>query len=129
MAIYKGISYDHTRTIAKSICDEIYERIPKISISTHAQEGKVYIDPSQNDYGDRLVAPYSVRAYKQPYVSAPLSWDEVNAKLERNDFTIHTMKERIDNNGDLFADLLDAKIQKNNTRILKQFVEVIRVRK
>jgi bifunctional non-homologous end joining protein LigD len=83
----KGISYDHTRIIAENICSEIHERIPKhstVQSSTHARGGKVYIDPSQNDYGDRLVAPYCVRAYKQPYVSAPLSWNEVDSHLDRH---------------------------------------------
>jgi bifunctional non-homologous end joining protein LigD len=123
----KGISYDHTRIIAENICAQIHERIPKgstIQSSNHARGGKVYIDPSQNDYGDRLVAPYCVRAYKQPYISAPLSWDEVNNHLDRHDFTMGTMKERLENVGDLWGHLLDEKIQKQNSKLLKQFMSV-----
>ena len=82
----------------------------------------MYIDASQNDYGDRLVAPYSVRAYKQPYISTPLSWDEVNLKLNRHAFTIHTIKERLNQKGDLFDGLYDTKIQKQNTAVLKKLV-------
>jgi bifunctional non-homologous end joining protein LigD len=120
----KGMNYSDTRLIAQNISDEIHQRIPKISSSTHAIEGKIYIDPSQNDYGDRLVAPYCVRAYKQPYVSAPLSWDEVDIHLDRRDFTMENMKERLANVGDLFENLLDEKIQKANTKILKQFISL-----
>jgi bifunctional non-homologous end joining protein LigD len=117
----KGISYDYTRLIAQTICEEIHQRVSKISTATHAKEGKVYIDPSQNDYGDRLVAPYCVRAYKQPYVSAPLAWDEVNADLDRQRFKMDMIKDRLDTVGDLFENLLDEKIQKDNSKILKQF--------
>lgn len=118
----KGIPYDSTRRIAQTICDDIHQRIPKISTSVHAIEGKIYIDPSQNDYSDRLVAPYCVRAYKQPYVSAPLTWDEVNTQLDRNDFKMSAIKERLERSGDLFESLLDEKIQKLNTPILKHFL-------
>jgi bifunctional non-homologous end joining protein LigD len=83
---------------------------------------KIYVDPSQNDYADRLVAPYCIRAYKQPYVSAPLDWTEVNEDLERNHFTMHTMEDRLKEKGDLFEGLFDQKIQNANTKILKTFL-------
>jgi len=121
----KGIEYGDTRRIAESICENIHQGVPSISTintSTHSRGGKVYIDASQNDYGDRLVAPYSVRAYKQPYVSTPLGWDEVHLKLNRHAFTIHTIKERLEQKGDLFNNLFDAKIQKQNTTVLKKFI-------
>jgi bifunctional non-homologous end joining protein LigD len=121
----KGISYDHTRIIAQIICDEIYERVPKISTSKQAIDGKVYIDPSQNDYGDRLVAPYCVRAYKQPYISAPLSWNEINADLDRHDFKMDVMKERVEHVGDLFENLLDEKVQRTNSKVLNKFKTVL----
>jgi bifunctional non-homologous end joining protein LigD len=121
----KGIEYGETRIVAENICNEIQIRIPKISTtnsSVHARGGKVYIDPSQNDYGDRLVAPYCVRAYKQPYVSAPLSWDEINNDLDRNDFKMDGTKGRLEKLGDLFENILDEKIQKTNSKILRQFM-------
>jgi bifunctional non-homologous end joining protein LigD len=121
----KGISYDHTRMIAQNICDEIHERVPKISTSEHAIDGKVYIDPSQNDYSDRLVAPYCVRAYKQPYISAPLSWNEINADLDRHDFKMDVMKERVEHVGDLFENLLDEKVQRTNSKVLNKFKTVL----
>jgi bifunctional non-homologous end joining protein LigD len=121
----KGIGYGDTRTIAETICNEIAHKIPALATtetSVHLRGGKVYVDPSQNDYGDRLVAPYCVRAYKQPYVSAPLLWEEVNERLDRNAFTIKTMKERLEQVGDVFSGLMDEKTRKENTRILKSFL-------
>jgi bifunctional non-homologous end joining protein LigD len=121
-----SIEYSHTRIIAESICDEIHERVAKISTpntSTHSRAGKVYIDASQNDYGDRLVAPYCVRAYKQPYVSMPLSWDEVNSKLDRHGFKMDIVKQRMEQTADPFENLFDQKIQKHNSKLLMQFLE------
>jgi bifunctional non-homologous end joining protein LigD len=124
----KGIGYGDTRLIAQNVCNEIHEKVPKISKATHAIPGKVFIDPSQNDYGDRLVAPYCFRAYKQPYVSAPLLWDEVNVDLDRNDFKMGKIKDRLDDVGDLFENLLDQKIRNANTKVLKGFASVLSVK-
>jgi bifunctional non-homologous end joining protein LigD len=120
-----GIEYGDTRIIAENICKEIHERVPKISTtntSTHSRGGKVYIDDSQNDYGDRLVAPYCVRAYKQPYVSMPLSWNLVNTKLDRHRFKMDTVRQRIKDTLDPFEYLFDQKIQKHNSKLIRQFL-------
>ena len=120
-----GIEYEEAKIIAQNICDEIHDRTLKISTrntSTHSRGGKVYIDASQNHYGDRLVAPYCIRAYKQPYISAPLLWEEVNSKLDRHSFRMETMKDRLQQVGDPFGKLFDQKIQKENTKGLKQFL-------
>jgi bifunctional non-homologous end joining protein LigD len=117
-----GIEYGDTRVIAENICQQIHESVPRISTintSTGSRGGKVYIDASQNDYGDRLVAPYCVRAYKQPYVSTPLDWIEVNAKLDRHAFKIDTMKERLEEKGDIFKGLFNKELQRANAKILK----------
>ena len=61
----RGIRYGETRSIAENICSGIHERTAKISTintSNHSRGGKVYIDASQNDYGDRLVAPYCINS-------------------------------------------------------------------
>jgi bifunctional non-homologous end joining protein LigD len=121
-----GIEYGDTRIIAENICKEIHERVPKISTtntSTQSRAGKVYIDASQNDYGDRLVAPYCVRAYKQPYVSMPLSWHEINNKLDRHSFKMDIVKQRMEESADPFENLFDQKIQKRNSKLLRQLLK------
>jgi bifunctional non-homologous end joining protein LigD len=117
-----GIEYGDTRAIAENICRQIHEGVPRISTintSTGSRGGKVYIDASQNDYGDRLVAPYCVRAYKQPYVSTPLDWAEVNVELDRHEFKIDTIKERLEKKGDVFNGLFDTELQRANAKILE----------
>jgi bifunctional non-homologous end joining protein LigD len=118
------IQYGTARTIAENIAIEIQKLLPKlatVSASINNRAGKIYIDASQNDFGDRLAAPYCVRAYKQPFISAPLDWSEVNLNLNRNNFTIYTMKKRLEEKGDLFTGLFDKKLKLKNGKLLKVF--------
>jgi DNA primase len=57
-------------------------------------------------------------------VSTPLSWDEVNSKLDRHAFTIHTIRQRLEQVGDLFEELFNVKIQKKNAGILNELMSV-----
>jgi bifunctional non-homologous end joining protein LigD len=54
-----------------------------------------YIDCLQNRFGQTIVAPYSVRPREGAYVSTPLEWSEVNAKLKIQNFTIKTVLKRL----------------------------------
>ena len=71
--------------------------------------GTVYIDYLQNIYGKTLATAYSARASEFAGVSTPLTWDEVHegasSGLDPRDFTIRTVRARLDVVGDLWADL------------------------
>ena len=113
------------RKIALALCAEIHQLLPDITtlnVSRSSRGNHVYIDPNQNDYADRLAAPYCVRAYHMPTVSTPLEWKEVNDKLDPRDFTIKTIGERLEKKGDLFRDILDEKTRVTNSIHLKQFI-------
>lgn len=72
------------------------------------REGKVLIDYSQNAMGKSIVAPYSVRAKPGAPVSTPLRWEEVRErKVRPSDFTMRTVRDRLEKVDDLFAALLD----------------------
>jgi bifunctional non-homologous end joining protein LigD len=90
------------RAIVKATSDiATVERIP------NKRGGKVYVDYLQNGHGKLLVAPYSVRPLAGAPVSAPLDWDEVNAKLDIRAFTMRTMRERLEHmHKDHLRDLL-----------------------
>ncbi len=120
-----GINFGESRKIAEKICEAIHKEVPDITttnVSVNSRGNLLYIDPNQNDYADRVAAPYCVRAYHLPTVSTPLHWKEVNAKLNPHDFTLETMAERLTKKGDLFKDILNAKSRKSNSIILKQFI-------
>ncbi|HWB94186.1 MAG TPA: hypothetical protein VG605_20170, partial [Puia sp.] len=109
------------RTIAEHICAGIHALAPRASTLENSignRGDKVYIDPSQNDYGDTLAAPYSVRPYHIPTVSTPLEWREIDDKLDPKQFTIDTIYLRLNKKGDLFKDVLDPSIATANTKKL-----------
>jgi bifunctional non-homologous end joining protein LigD len=74
---------------------------------------KILVDWSQNNPAKTTVAPYSLRARPEPTVSTPLTWDEVAAG-EHLSFTTEDVLARVDEHGDLFADVLD---EDNRVRI------------
>jgi bifunctional non-homologous end joining protein LigD len=74
---------------------------------------KILVDWSQNNPAKTTVAPYSLRARPEPTVSTPLTWDEVAAG-EHLSFTTEDVLARVDEYGDLFAEVLD---EDNRVRI------------
>jgi bifunctional non-homologous end joining protein LigD len=127
----KGIKYGEekqkgeARTIAENICNAIHELVSDITTTSFSQAGredKVYVDPSQNDWADRVAVAYCCRANYQPTVSAPVEWKEVNQKLSPENFTIHNIVDRLKKKGDLWKGLFDRKISEYNTEILKNFL-------
>ena len=49
------------------------------------REGKVFVDWSQNHQRKTTIAVYSLRARERPTVSTPITWDEVEEALAKND--------------------------------------------
>jgi len=118
-------SFPETRKIAEEISNQINILLPEISttqITVSKRGDKLYIDPNQNDEGDTVAAAYSVRPAPTPTVSAPLEWKEINDQLDPKDFNIHTILKRIEKKGDLFEGVMNEKIRKSNSKVLKQFL-------
>ncbi len=65
----------------------------------------VYIDCLQNVTGKTLACAYSARASDYAGASAPLTWDELNDRLDPRAFTIETLPGRLHSVGDLWAGL------------------------
>jgi bifunctional non-homologous end joining protein LigD len=127
----RGIKYGEekqkgeARIIAENICNEIHELVSDITTTSFSQAGredKVYVDPSQNDWADRVAVAYCCRANYLPTVSAPIEWKEVNQKLSPESFTIHYMIDRAKKKGDLWKGLFDKKIAAYNAEILRNFL-------
>lgn len=119
------IVFGDSRKIAEKICTEIHELVPDITttnVSVSSRGNRLYIDPNQNDYADRVAAAYCARAWHLPTVSTPLDWKEVTSKLSPSEFTIKTIPKRLEKKGHLFKDILDKKIRISNSNILKQFL-------
>ena len=120
-----GFDFAEARKLAELLCSEVQKLVPEISTTevTIAHRGdKLFVDASQNDFGDTLASAYSARPYYQPTVSTPLTWDEVNENLHPGNFTIQTVPDRIKQKGDLFKELFDEKIKASNSKILKKLL-------
>jgi len=70
---------------------------------------RVYVDYLQNILGKTLATAYSARASDYAGVSTPLTWEEIDQGVVREDFTIETVPARLRAVGDLWAALRRAK--------------------
>jgi bifunctional non-homologous end joining protein LigD len=70
------------------------------------RHGKVLVDWSQNNRHKTTVAPYSLRAGQEPYVSAPVTWDEIESGGELR-FRPDEVRDRVERDGDLLAPILE----------------------
>jgi bifunctional non-homologous end joining protein LigD len=121
----QGFDFKKARTLAEKLCEMICKEVPDIAtteVSIEHRGTKLFVDPSQNDYADTLACAYSVRPHKHPTVSTPLGWKEVKDRLDPGKFTMDTVPDRLEKKGDLFQNLLDKKIQDNNSCILHRLI-------
>ncbi len=99
-----------TSDYAKAIATEFAKAAPDLIVDQmekRLRPGKVFIDWSQNNPYKTTICVYSLRAGYRPTVSAPLTWDEVtDGAFTAEDFTLHTMLERVEELGDLHEGLL-----------------------
>jgi bifunctional non-homologous end joining protein LigD len=109
-----GLTHEHASSFALAVAQALEkhhdDRVTS-TMSKAVRPGKVFIDWSQNSRHKTTVAPYSLRARAHPTVSTPVSWDEVDACAAGDaDLVFETadVLARIDEHGDLFADVLSA---------------------
>jgi bifunctional non-homologous end joining protein LigD len=108
----RGANWQDTHGYAKRLAQHLAVERPDLVVwqmKKDLRDGKVLIDWSQNNAAKTTVAVYSLRARPQPTVSTPITWDEVGAAASATDlvFTAAQTLSRLDDHGDLFADLLD----------------------
>ncbi|MDB5069351.1 MAG: hypothetical protein JWM87_462, partial [Candidatus Eremiobacteraeota bacterium] len=65
--------------------------------------GRVLVDYNQNAWGKTLASVYSVRATPRATVSTPVTFDEIEAGIEIEDFRLDNVRERFVQAGDLWA--------------------------
>ena len=87
----------------------VYKATIAKGTSARRWQRPVYVDYLQNIAGKTLAAAYSARASEYAGASAPLTWNEVDAGVRREEFTIETMPARIQKVGDLWQSLRRAK--------------------
>ena len=77
---------DQVSDYAKGVAEDLEDALPNLVTAKMAKSlrpGKVFFDWSQNAAAKTTVSAYSLRAAATPTVSAPFSWDEVEAARVR----------------------------------------------
>jgi bifunctional non-homologous end joining protein LigD len=108
-------SWQDTKAFARALAQVLAAESPDEVVDRQQRRlrpGKVLVDWLQNDPTRSTVAPYSLRAEGWPTVSAPVTWEEVEAAAiaGRDDslvFEPRAALERLERLGDLFQPVLE----------------------
>jgi bifunctional non-homologous end joining protein LigD len=112
-----AVSYEETKPLARAIAQLLEKQTPGEVVSKMKKverKGKVFVDWSQNHRRKTTIAVYSLRARERPTVSTPVTWDEVERAVAKEDagslvFEASDVLKRIEQHGDLFAPVLELK--------------------
>jgi bifunctional non-homologous end joining protein LigD len=118
----RGFEFTQARLFAEQICEGIHELVLDVSttnVSVSQRAGKVFVDPSQNDYADTIAAPYSLRPYHLPTVSTPIEKRELKS-IDPHEFMMDNIFQRLNKKGDLFEKINDSKMILHNVKALKK---------
>lgn len=119
--------FEQSGRFAEILSTLVHEQLPKttsLERATKKREKKIYLDCLQNRKAQTIVAPYSVRPRPHALVSTPLSWKEVNLKLNPGQFDMFSVPKRLDKVGDLFSPILKQGV--NLIKALKDISKVIK---
>jgi bifunctional non-homologous end joining protein LigD len=108
----KNTPYETGLLFCQIVATIVAHKHPRVATVERAvkKRGKtVYVDYLQNILGKTLATAYSARASEYAGVSTPLTWQEVDAGVEREAFTIQTVPARLQEVGDLWEPLRRSK--------------------
>lgn len=111
LPIVRDLDFDAARGVAQTIALHVQRERPKdvtIEWAVRRRTGKIFFDFNQNTRGKSLAVPYSPRRHPAATVSMPLAWDELE-HVYPTDFTLHTVPDRLDAEGDAWAGILEAR--------------------
>ena len=108
--IVRGPKQKEVWTFAKELARVLAERNPKLITAEYRianrPKNHVLVDYNQNAWGRTLASVYSVRPKPNATVSAPVTWEEVQAGIKLEDFRLENLPARVNEVGDLFKPLL-----------------------
>lgn len=106
-------SYESGVLLAQIVATLVATRHPKVAtverMVARRPRGTVYVDYLQNILGKTLATAYSARASDYAGVSTPLTWQELDGKVDPRDYTVRTAPARFRQVGDLWEGLRTAK--------------------
>lgn len=110
--ILRNLETKVCRDICGHMCSAVLRQHPRdvtMEWSVTKRTGKIFLDHNMNAMGKTLGAAYSPRALPNQSLSMPLTWDELEGAYPE-DFTMRNAFDWLDRRGDVWADILDAKV-------------------
>ncbi|MER6246079.1 non-homologous end-joining DNA ligase [Streptomyces griseorubiginosus] len=112
LAAVRGASSDQVSEYAKRLAVEAEGALPGLALhrmTRSLRPGKVFVDWSQNAARKTTAAPYTLRARQRPWVSAPVTWGEVEGCGGPGmlAFEAEDVVARLQEYGDLLAPLVE----------------------
>jgi bifunctional non-homologous end joining protein LigD len=86
--------WDVIKSFARAFAERMASETPERYVSNMSKakrKGKIFLDYLRNDITSTAVAPYSARARENATVAMPLSWHELDMKLDPRKYTIETI--------------------------------------
>ena len=101
--IVRGPLQKEVWTFAKAPAKDLERENPKVITAEYRiakrPDNRVLVDYKQNAWGRTLSSVYSVRPRRRTTASAPVTWEEVEAGIEIDDFRIDNMRDRLKRQG------------------------------
>ncbi len=103
-------TYEEVRNFIKLLCHFIMDKCADVATLERAlkkRNGKIYLDYLQNRKGQTIASAYSVRPLPGAPVSMPIEWDELEAGLSPQQFTLRNAPKRLESTKDIFKLMLE----------------------
>ena len=111
--IVRGPTQKDVWSIAKELARILESSHPKLITAEYKiakrPRGRVLVDYNQNAWGRTLASIYSVRPTPRASVSTPVTWQEIEAGIDIEDFRIDNVLARMRKVGDLWKPLLSTR--------------------
>jgi bifunctional non-homologous end joining protein LigD len=109
--IARRATFEQTHEFAGLLSKRLEERHPGVVTTEWLKEKRrgVFLDYHQNAAGKTIASVYSVRPKPGAPVSTPLRWEELTNDLDDRALGMAAALERIEQDGDLFAPVLETK--------------------
>jgi bifunctional non-homologous end joining protein LigD len=110
--IVRGPVQKQVWTFAKQLARTLESHAPQLVTAEYRianrPPDRVLVDYNQNAWGRTLASVYSVRPRPGATVSAPVTFDELEAGVRIEDFDMFNVPGRVAQHGDLWAGLMDS---------------------
>jgi bifunctional non-homologous end joining protein LigD len=96
-------TFSEARSLGELLARVIADEMPEHATLTQAvarRGGRIYLDTAPNGHGKLLLVAYGVRPLPGAPVSTPVSWAELASGIERRQFTMRTVIDRLEQGAD-----------------------------